>query len=135
MGIEESSNLSELKVENLIGNLQTYKVKLEARERENGKEYKKKDVAFKANFPSSSDEEAEEEAYYLRGHRLDKASRLEKVRCFECNEKGHFKDDNPILKKKKKPSKYANNKKVKMTHKATWDSVSSKCGSKEDDCM
>lgn len=47
-----------MKVENLIGNLETYEVKVDAREIEKEEDYRKnKDVAFRSTFPNSSEDE------------------------------------------------------------------------------
>lgn len=108
ISIEESTTFKDMKLENLIGNLETFKVKADAHENEREEEYKKKkDVAFRSNFPSFSEDE--DEANFSR--RRTKEGTSEKPRCYEYNKKGHFKRDCPLLKKKKRKFvKDSNNK-------------------------
>lgn len=85
---KESSNLSELRVKNINGDIQTYEMKVEACENEEKEEYKKeKDVVFKATFLfSNDDEEEDEEEHYSK----ERCFKPDKVRFFKCNEKGHM---------------------------------------------
>ena len=81
--IEEAKNLKELPLEELIGSLMTYEMKIARQEKEMQEESKKKSIALKAKEEKENREGAKE------------------VTCYKCKKLGHIKYDCSIYKAKK----------------------------------
>jgi hypothetical protein len=139
--IQESKDLKQLKVEELIGNLTTYELEMKFKEEREEGDTRKKSIALKGTTKSDDDDDddgAEELELLIkkfkkwnRKHgnparnqemksRISKAfdhSEEQKFICYNCNKPGHIKPDCPQIKlshgKKQKKKSFA----------ATWDEI------------
>ncbi|GKV41208.1 hypothetical protein SLEP1_g48774 [Rubroshorea leprosula] len=134
--IEESKDLNTLKLEDLIGKLMTYEIKVQVDGGVEGVEKKKKDVAFKASNQKENSEDDASDGENIstlisrevrRFMKKNIKSKLEKrdegestkrsVKCYECNKMGHYRNECPKLKKGERKNKKSMKKKAFTT---TW---------------
>ena len=110
--IEESKDLNLLALDELIGSLLTYEMKIN-----HGKEQPRKvGVALKASMSEDEEDDDEDDEdmemiifakKFKKYMKMDKgkssqSKKVNKVVCYNCNKPGHVKPDCPLLKKKKK---------------------------------
>ena len=113
--IQESKDLKQMKVEELIGNLTTYELEMKFKEEREGGDTRKKSIALKGTTESDDDAAAELELLikkfnrwnykYGNSARIQKAkSRIakaldyfeeQKIICHKCNQPGHIKPNCP----------------------------------------
>jgi len=147
LAIEEANVLSDLKVEELIGNLMSYEANLQAR-KELAQE--KRSIAFQVNNDDDSELEEEDVVFFAKNYnKFRKFNRMVKkqkpnsstdtsnFKCYECDKFGHMKKDCPELHKEKKNSKknFKNEKffkKSKRAFQVTWDDSSSESETESD---
>ncbi|GKV11371.1 hypothetical protein SLEP1_g22635 [Rubroshorea leprosula] len=139
--IEESKNLNTLKLEDLIGKLITYEIKVQVDGGVEVVEKKKKNVAFKASNQkeeneddASNDEHSNEEDItkliskevkrFMKKNIKSKLAKKDEgestkrsVKCYECNKMGHYRNECPKLKKGERKNKKSMKKKA---FTATW---------------
>ena len=145
LSIEEASDLSTLKPEELIGNLMSYEVNLQAKR--NGTQ-EKKNVAFQAEKDdSNSDNEdmamiAKNFKKFLKFNRnkfkgnknnFNNNSNSSKpsssaMECYECHKKGHMQKDCPERKK----NNFKKDKTKRKAFSVTWDDTDSSSSSESE---
>ena len=134
LAIEEANDISKMKIEDLIGNLMSYEVKLQVRKENQAN--KKKSLALNATNDNDEPYDADDDDIefitrkfkkflkYWISNKLRKTSNNSRngnvVKCFECDKPGHLKRDCPNL-KKSKYSVNTFNQKRKQAFNATWD--------------
>ena len=134
LAIEEANDISIMKIEDLIGNLMSYEVKLQIRKENQANE--KKSLALNAMIDKDEpDDDAIDDDIEFMTKKFKKflkywiTNKLRKtnnnnsrnrnvVKCFECDKPGHLKRDCPKLMKSKSNTF---NKERKHTFNAKWD--------------
>ena len=136
LAIEEANNISTMKIDELIGNLMSYEVQIQGR-REN-KSSEKKSIAFNAlTGESDSSDDDEEIAFMTRNFRKflkyrkmnnhkrksfgNNSEALNNIKCFKCNEFGHYQRDCPHQEKHTPQSNKEYSNKRKRAFAATLD--------------
>ena len=144
--IEEANDVSQMKIEELIGNLMSYEVQLQSRRESKATE--KKSIAFKATTGDSEPESDEEIAYmtrnfkkFLKYRKMNNFKRNDQRnfrnssdynndnnnnnnngdRCYNCNKPGHYKMNCPYPDKQTLQQNNEHSKKRKKAYAATLD--------------
>lgn len=148
LAIEEANDLSTMKPEELIGNLMSYEVNMQAKK---DQAQERKNVAFHAEKEESESED-EDLAFiaknfkkflrYRKGNKngfkknfLNKPS-SSNIECFNCHKKGHMQKDCQEQMKENQKSFNNKNKKDKFKKKAfsvTWDDSDSSSSENDSD--
>jgi len=151
LAIEEANDISKLKIEELIGNLMSYEVQVQGRK--DSKSAEKKSIAFNALMDESDSSDGDEEiAFMTRNFRRflkyrktnnfkrnnqrnpgNHSEGLNNVRCYNCDEYGHYKRECPHPEKQNHPSSNENSKKRKKAYAATLDDSDSDTSSSDDE--
>ena len=140
--IEEANDVSQMKIEELIGNLMSYEVQLQGRKESKATE--KKSIAFKATTGDSEQDSDEEIAFmtrnfrkFLKYRKMNNFKRNDQRnsrntsenynnnnngdRCYNCNKTGHYKMDCPYPDKQTFQPNNKQPKKRKKAYAATLD--------------
>ena len=146
LAIEEANDLSTMKPEELIGNLMSYEVNLQAKKVQ---AQDKQNLAFQAE-QDDSDSDEEDMAFiaknfkkFLKFKKNNKGKSYKNnssnnnnnkpsssvMECYECHKKGHIKKDCP----EKQKNKFKKNKFKKKAFSVTWDDSDSSSSESDSD--